>query len=332
MQAKQIVLAKRPEGLPTRENFRLEEIDLPELKDGQLLLEAQYISPDPYLRGRMNESPIPGAAFELNKPFVGAVVAKVSASKTADFKAGDMVSGNLPWATAIIAEAKQLQKIDTSEIPASAYVGFLGMTGLTGYFGLLDVGKPKKGETVVISGAAGAIGTIIGQIAKLKECRVIGLAGSDEKVKLLKAEFGYDEVINYKTENISEALKAACPKGVDVYFDNVGGEISETVLQHLAMYGRAVICGGISTYNNSGDKQSNLNLLPLVLNRSATVQGFHVTNYTAQFPEAVAQLSAWFKEGKIKNKETIIKGFENLPEAFLGLFSGTNVGKMLVKI
>ncbi|MGI4803421.1 MAG: zinc-binding dehydrogenase, partial [Janthinobacterium lividum] len=167
---------------------------------------------------------------------------------------------------------------------------------------------------------------------KLKECRVIGLAGSDEKVQLLKAEFGYDEVINYKTENISEALKAACPKGIDVYFDNVGGEISDTVLQQLAMYGRAVICGGISTYNNQGDKQSSINLLPLVLNRSATVQGFHVTNYMAQFPEAIAQLSAWFKEGKIKNKETIVEGFENLPEAFLGLFSGTNVGKMLVKV
>ncbi|MGI4021688.1 MAG: NADP-dependent oxidoreductase [Janthinobacterium lividum] len=331
MQAKQIVLANRPEGLPKEDNFKLEQINLPDLEEGQVLLEPQYFSVDPYMRGRMNESKIPGAAFELNEPLIGAVVAKVTESKNDKLTVGSMVSGNLPWATKIIDNGNQLQKIDTTAIPASAYLGLLGMPGLTGYFGLLNIGKPKSGETVVISGAAGAIGTVIGQIAKLKGCYVVGLAGSDDKVKLLKEELGYDEVINYKTQDIQEALKAACPNGVDVYFDNVGGKISDAVIQQLNLYARVAVCGQISTYNNIDDKQSSVDLLPLILNRSIIVQGYHLPNYKEQFPEAIAQLSAWFKEGKIKNKETIVDGFDKLPEAFLGLFSGKNEGKMLVK-
>ncbi|GGK59227.1 NADP-dependent oxidoreductase [Rufibacter glacialis] len=332
MEATQIVLASRPKGTPNQENFRFENITLPTLQAGEVRLEPLYISVDPYMRGRMNDAKSYTPPFQVGAPLEGGVVAKVVESKSEALASGDVVLGALPWATQAIAEAKKLQKIDTNLAPASYYLGILGMPGLTAYFGLLDIGQPKEGETVVVSGAAGAVGMVVGQIAKLKGCRVVGLAGSDEKAELLQKEFGYDAVINYKTtQNLRTDLKAACPNGVDVYFDNVGGEITDAVISLINFHARLIICGQIAHYNDQQPQQGP-RFLPLVLTRSALIKGFIVSNYHARFPEAMQQLGTWVKEGKLKYQETIIDGFEQLPEAFLGLFTGQNQGKMLVKV
>ncbi|WP_066838206.1 NADP-dependent oxidoreductase [Rufibacter ruber] len=332
MEITQIVLASRPKGNPSKENFRFEKVELPALQDGQVLLEPQFFSVDPYMRGRMNDAKSYTPPFQVDAPLEGGVVAKVLESRSEALQPGDVVLGALPWATQSIAEAKKLQKIDTSLAPASYYLGILGMPGLTAYFGLLDIGQPKEGETVVVSGAAGAVGMVVGQIAKLKGCRVVGLAGSDEKAELLKKEFGYDEVINYKiTQDLRSDLKAACPNGVDVYFDNVGGEITDAVISLINFHARLAICGQIAHYNDEKPQQGP-RFLPLVLTRSALIKGFIVSNYHARFPEAMQQLSAWVKEGKLHYRETIVEGFEQLPDAFLGLFTGQNQGKMLVEV
>jgi len=333
MKATQIVLADRPKGIPTADIFRFEEIALPELKDGEVLVEPTYISVDPYMRGRMNDMESYAPPFQLNVPIQGRVVGKITDSKNNQFKAGDIVLGTLPWATKSVQAGSGLTKIDTSFAPPSYYLGVLGMTGLTAYFGLMDIGRPKAGETVVISGAAGAVGIVAGQIAKLQGCRVIGLAGSDEKVNLLKKQFGYDEVINYKTigRGLFEAIQTTCPRKIDVYFDNVGGEISDMIMMNINFKARIIICGQIALYNTPQITRG-LRFLPVVLTRSAIIRGFIVGEYSERFPEGMQQLASWVKEGKLHFKETIIHGFEKLPEAFLGLFSGQNVGKMLVEV
>ncbi|GAB2530336.1 NADP-dependent oxidoreductase [Rufibacter soli] len=332
MEVTQIVLASRPKGNPTPENFRFEKTALPEVQEGQVRLEPLYISVDPYMRGRMNDAKSYTPPFQVDAPLEGGVVAKVLESKSEHLAEGDVVLGALPWATQTIADAKKLQKIDTNLAPASYYLGILGMPGLTAYFGLLDIGQPKEGETVVVSGAAGAVGVVVGQIAKLKGCRVVGLAGSDEKAQLLKKEFGYDEVINYKTtQNLRADLKAACPNGIDVYFDNVGGEITDAVISLINFHARLAICGQIAHYNDE-KPQMGPRFLPLILTRSALIKGFIVSNYHARFPEAMQELATWVKEGKLHYQETIVEGFDKLPEAFLGLFTGQNQGKMLVKV
>ena len=225
MTTKQIVLISRPNGKPVMENFQTNDFELPEIKDKEVLLETMFLSVDPYMRGRMNDAKSYVPPFEIGKPITGGVIAKVLKSNSVNFKENDIVTGNLPWQQQCIATENDLIKIDTSIAPASHYLGILGMPGLTAYFGLMHIGKPKAGETVVVSGAAGAVGIVVGQIAKLQGCRVIGIAGSDEKVKLLKEEFGFDEVINYKTTaDIKKAIAAVCPKAVDIYYDNVGGE------------------------------------------------------------------------------------------------------------
>ncbi|KAA9340085.1 NADP-dependent oxidoreductase [Adhaeribacter soli] len=332
MEATQIVLASRPKGTPTQENFRFEKTTLPALQDGQVLLEPVYFSVDPYMRGRMNDAKSYVPPYQVDAPIAGAVVAKVKESKSPLLQPDDMVLGLLPWASQSIAPADQLQKIDTDLAPASYYLGILGMPGLTAYFGLLDIGKPKAGETVVVSGAAGAVGLVVGQLAKIQGCRVVGLAGSDEKVSLLKKEFGYNEVINYKTAgNLDAALKAACPDGVDVYFDNVGGEITDAVIRNINFHARIVLCGQIALYNEA-EPAPGPRFLPIILTRSALIQGFIVSNFSKRFPEGMQQLANWVKEGKLHYQETVIEGFEKLPEAFLGLFTGENKGKMLVKV
>jgi NADPH-dependent curcumin reductase CurA len=333
MKATQIVLASRPKGLPTADIFRFEEIELPNLKEGEVLIQPLYISVDPYMRGRMNDIESYDAPFELNAPIQGRVVGRVEESKSSQLKVGDTVLSTLPWATKSIQVGTRLSKIDTTGVPLSYYMGILGMPGLTAYFGLLDIGKPKAGETVVISGAAGAVGIVAGQIAKIKGCRVVGLAGSDEKVNTLKEEFGFDEVINYKTagRNLFDLIQAACPNKIDVYFDNVGAEITEMVMMNINFKARIVICGQIALYNTP-QLTRGLRFLLMVLTRSALIQGFIVGDYKDKFPEGTQQLTTWVKEGKLHFKETVIKGFDKLPEAFLGLFSGQNIGKMLVEV
>jgi len=331
MTTQQIVLASRPKGVPTLDNFRFENVELDEMKEDEITVEGLFYSVDPYMRGRMNDAKSYVAPFQIDEPIEGSVVAKVTASKSGNFKTGDIVMGRLYWQHNIITREKELNKIDTTIAPASYYLGILGMTGLTAYFGLVDIGKPKAGETLVVSGAAGAVGMVVGQIAKIYGCRVIGIAGSDKKIKMLKEDFGFDDAINYKTEkNIKEAIAQCCPKGVDIYFDNVGGEISDSVIANINFKARIVLCGQISLYNNT-EVPFGPRLQPMLLTKSVLMQGFIIGNYESHFSEGMQHLGQWVKEGKLKTTETIVHGFDKLPTALLGLFRGENTGKMLVQ-
>lgn len=330
MSEQRIVLAARPDGKPTGETFRYESFELAELKEGQVALESLYISVDPYMRGRMNDARSYSQPFEIDEPIHGGVVARVIESKSEGLKSGDVVVGMLDWATKAVVDAKTVRKIDEQIAPISTALGVLGMTGMTAYFGLLDIGNPQPGETVVVSAAAGAVGSIVGQIAKIKGARVVGIAGSDEKLQHLKADLGFDEVINYKTEDIREALDRTCPDGIDVYFENVGGEIGDAVLDRLSPFARVPVCGAISGYNTQQDIGPRVQS-KLIIAR-ARMQGFLVGDYGKRFKEAAEQLGQWVSEGKLQYEETIFEGFDRVPDAFLGLFDGSNTGKLLVKV
>jgi hypothetical protein len=331
MNTQQIVLASRPVGLPTLDNFRFENIELPDLQDGEVLLDGLYYSVDPYMRGRMNDAKSYVPPFQIDQPISGTVLAKVVKSKSDDLKPGDFISGNLPWRVQTIAPSKGLSKIDASVAPLIYHLDVLGMTGLTAYFGLMEIGKPKAGETVVISGAAGAVGLVVGQIAKIKGCRVVGIAGSDEKIQLLKDKYGFDDAINYRTSpNLKMAISTSCPNGVDIYYDNVGGEISDAVISNINFHARIPLCGQISLYNST-EKPIGPRLQPMLLTRSVLMQGFIVSNFKSQFPDAISHLAKWVKEGKITSEQTIVHGFNELPPALLGLFKGANIGKMIVE-
>ncbi|MEO8794792.1 MAG: NADP-dependent oxidoreductase [Daejeonella sp.] len=329
---KVILLQQRPQGKPTVNDFKFIEEEMPVISENEILLKTLYVSVDPYLRGRMSEAKSYVPSFELNKPIHSGVIAEVIESNIADFKKGDFVSGILDWKEFQISKGKGLTKVDENLADLSAYLGVLGMTGLTAYLGLMEIGKPKAGETVVISGAAGAVGSVVGQIAKLSGCRVVGIAGTDSKIELLKSKFNFDEGINYKTtQNMKEAVKEACPDGVDIYFDNVGGEISDAVLANLNKYARIPVCGAISLYNNTS-QQTGPVLQPTLLVKSALMQGFIVSDFADKFPEAISKLAQWVKEGKLTYSETIVNGFDQIPKAFIDLFDGKNEGKMVVKI
>ncbi|MBU2946477.1 NADP-dependent oxidoreductase [Zobellia uliginosa] len=330
---KTILLKNRPKGKPSVSDFEFVENDSPlNIKDGELLLETTYVSVDPYLRGRMSDAKSYVPPFELNKPVHSGIVAKVIASKHKEFNNGDYLAGMLNWSTQQVSNGEGLTKVDGKKAPLSTYLGILGMTGLTAYLGLTEIGKPKKGETLVVSGAAGAVGSVVGQIGKILGLRVIGIAGSDEKVDMLKSKFGFDEGINYNTtEDMTAAIAKAAPNGVDVYFDNVGGPISDAVLFNINHFARMIICGAISVYNNT-ELPKSVSVQPFLVKNSALMQGFIVSNYSEKFPEAMKHLSTWLAEGKLTYSETIVEGFENIPQAFIDLFDGKNKGKMIVKI
>jgi NADPH-dependent curcumin reductase CurA len=331
MRTRQIVLASRPLGMPTADNLRFEEKVIEDLKQGEVLLKSWFISVDPYMRGRMNESKSYAKPYQVDEPFRGSIVARVVESKSNLFSADDLVVGDLPWMTYITTSAENLRKIDSGIAHPGYYLGILGMPGLTAFFGMKDIGKPKAGETVVVSGAAGAVGIVAGQIALLNGCKVTGITGSDEKCKMLKSEFGFHEAINYKTEkNIRKALRAVCTDGVDIYFDNVGGDISMGVIDNLNFHSRIIVCGQISQYNNTRFSMVP-DILPRVLTRSILIKGFIVRNYGDRYDEGYAWLTEKVKSGELKYKQTIVKGFDNLPETFLGLFSGLNQGKLMVE-
>lgn len=329
---KVILLNKRPIGKPTLSDFKITREEIPVAKDGEVILKTTYVSVDPYLRGRMNDSKSYVPPFELNKPIQSGIIAEVIESKNTDFKKGDFVSANLEWKEYQTSSGKNLQKVDSNEAKLSSYLGILGMTGLTAYLGLTEIGVPKKGETLVISGAAGAVGTVVGQVGKLMGCKVVGITGSDEKVALLKSTFKFDHAINYKTTtNLKEALKNACPEGVDIYFDNVGGAISDAVLANINKYARLPVCGAISLYNET-KVPLGPRLQPILLTKSATMRGFIISDFSEKFPAATKQLTSWLRAEKITFKETIVEGFDNIPQAFIDLFEGKNQGKMIVKI
>ena len=325
-----ILLDKRPVGQATISDFKFIEEEIPQPGDGEILLETLYVSVDPYLRGRMNDSKSYVPPFKLHEPIQSGIIAKVVKSYNAAFNEGDIVSGGLKWQEYQVSTGVGLTKIESDGIGLTAYLGILGMTGLTAYCGLLEIGKPKAGETLVVSGAAGAVGSVVGQIGKLFGCRVVGIAGTDEKVEMLKSEFHFDEAINYKTTpDLNKAIKDACPDGVDIYFDNVGAEISDAVLLNINKFARIPVCGAISLYNGDASS-SKLRIPSVLLTKSALMQGFIVSDFADKFPDAIKQLTTWVKEGKLTYSETVEKGFDHIPQAFLDLFDGKNKGKMIV--
>jgi NADPH-dependent curcumin reductase CurA len=327
----QIHLASRPTGRPTPDNFRIVDAPMPTPNAGEVLVRALYLSVDPYMRGRMSDRKSYTPPFELGETIGGATVGQVVESRFDGLKRGDIVMGHLLWQLYAVAPGKELLKIDPDRAPISTALGVLGMTGLTAYFGLLKLAEPGKGETVVVSGAAGAVGSVVGQIAKIKGCRVVGIAGTDAKNEYLRDALGFDATINYRTDDVAAALHAACPDGVDVYFDNVGGDISDAVLRLINHGARNWICGQISLYNLDKPDEG-LRPQPLLLTNSARMQGFIVSDFSADFAAGREQLTRWFSEGRLKYSENIVEGFENTPSAFLGLFEGDNTGKQLVKV
>ncbi|MBV9210861.1 MAG: NADP-dependent oxidoreductase, partial [Acidobacteria bacterium] len=320
---KQILLASRPVGMPTAENFKLVETDAPQPAEGEVLIRTLYLSVDPYMRGRMSDRRSYVAPFEVGEVITGGVIGEVVESRSENFQAGDIVTGMLGWQLYSVAkgddaEVGGIRKVDPRLAPVTTALGVLGIPGLTAYFGLLDIGQPREGETVAVSGAAGAVGTIVCQLAKIKGCRVIGIAGSDEKNAYLKDELGVDETINYKSAgDINEAVKEAAPEGVDVYFDNVGGEISDAVMMRLKHGARIIICGQISMYNLE-KLDVGPRIQPVLLVTSSLMKGFIVTDYASRFAEGVTELSKLLAQGKLKYAEHVVEGFEQTPQAFLG--------------
>ncbi|PYZ97087.1 NADP-dependent oxidoreductase [Alteribacter lacisalsi] len=329
---KRILLHKRPEGMPGHEHFKLEDGPIPSIKHNQVLVRTIYVSVDPYMRGRMEDTKSYVPPFKLGEVIDGGIVGKVVSSTSTRFSEGDYVTGHLGWQEYNAADEHNLRKIDPDSAPLTAYLGTLGMPGLTAYFGMTKIGLPKEGETAVVSGAAGAVGMIAGQIAKLHGARVIGIAGTDEKTRYLTETAGFDKAVNYKTEkNLHQSLKEACPEGIDVYFDNTGGTISEAVYPLMNDFGRIPQCGAISSYNKSGDDYGP-RIHPFIVKSRLRVQGFIVSDYADEFQTGAQKLGTWLQEGRLVYEETINEGFDSIPDAFLGLFEGKNLGKQLIKV
>ncbi|CAK14378.1 NADP-dependent oxidoreductase [Pseudomonas entomophila] len=328
---RRFLLAKRPVGAVRREDFTYEEVATEQPAEGEVLVKNLYLSLDPAMRGWMNEGKSYIAPVALGQVMRALGVGEVIASRHPEFKVGDHVNGALGVQDYYTGAPQGLYKIDPRLAPLPRYLSALGMTGMTAYFALLDVGQPKAGETVVISGAAGAVGSIAGQIAKLKGCRVIGIAGGAQKCQYLKDELGFDGVIDYKAEDVLAGLKRECPGGVDVYFDNVGGDILDAVLSRLNFKARVVICGAISQYNNKEAVKGPANYLSLLVNR-ARMEGFVVMDYVKEYGKAAQEMAGWLANGKVKSKEDVVEGLETFPETLLKLFSGENFGKLVLKV
>ena len=327
---RQITLASRPVGEPKESDFSVVEGPVPKAGSGEVLVRALYVSVDPYQRGRMSEARSYARSLEVGDVITSQTVGEVVSSEDGRFAAGDVVVGQLGWQEYAVARGGALRTVPSGVPPALA-LHVLGLTGLTAYFGLLDVGQPVPGDTVVVSGAAGAVGQIVGQIAKLMGCRTVGIAGGQEKVHDLVAEYGYDVGVDYKAEDVGAALKAACPEGVNVYFDNVGGETTDIVLRRLALKARVVICGQISQYNNT-EVGLGPRLLGLLIVSRARIEGFLVSDHAPRFDEAIPRLARWLAEGKIRYREDVTVGLENAPGTFIGMLRGENRGKTLVKV
>jgi len=329
---RQFLLAARPAGMIKETDFRYNEAPIPEPDDGEVLVRVEYISLDPSMRGQMQSDVAYAAPLDLGVVMRARGVGRIVKSRDVSFPEGAMVSGTLGMQEyAIGSERVDRFRIFDDSLDPKVVLSTLGGTGLTAYFGLLDVGKPKGGDVVVISGAAGATGSVAGQIAKIKGCTVFGIAGTDEKCEWLTGELGFDGAVNYRAQDVAAALDRLCPNGINVYFDNVGGEILDICLARLAMNARVVICGGISRYNLEGEPPGPKNYFNLVYRR-ARMEGFLAGDYAPRFEEALTEMQGWIETGKLKQRETVIEGFENLPKALIKLFEGANIGKMMVKV
>lgn len=334
-QNRRIVLAARPRGAPTTANFRLEQQPVPAPKDGEMLLRTVYLSLDPYMRGRMNDGPSYATPVEVGGVMVGGTVGRVEESKHPNFKAGDLVQTYGGWQDYSISNGAGAVKLDASMPRPSYAIGVLGMPGFTAYMGLLDIGAPKPGETVVVAAATGAVGSAVGQIAKLKGCRTVGIAGGPEKCDYALREFGFDVCLDHKDPNLPKQLAEACPKGIDVYFENVGGAVFDAVFPLLNVFARVPICGLIARYNAIGlptGPDRTQSVLFTLLARRIRMQGFIISDYNARVGEFHRDMTQWVKEGRVKSREDIVNGLENAPSAFLGLMEGRNFGKLVVKV
>jgi leukotriene B4 12-hydroxydehydrogenase/15-oxo-prostaglandin 13-reductase len=330
MENQRIVLASRPEGWVTPENFRLEKSPLPPLQDGGVLVKNLWLSLDPYMRGRMNEGKSYAAKQEIGEVMIGGTVGEVVDSRNPKFAVGDKVLGMLGWQQYGVSDGKGLSKIDASRAPMSAYLGVLGMPGVTAWVGLLDICQPKAGETVVVSAASGAVGSVVGQIAKLKGCRAVGIAGGRQKCDYVVKDLGFDACVDYKGGALNEDLKAAVPKGIDCYFENVGGEILDAALRRMNPFSRIAVCGLISQYNAT--EPYGVKTFQAILTNRIKVQGFIVSDRMELWSKALPELIGWVAAGKIKYRESVTQGLENAPKAFIGLLKGENFGKQLVKL
>jgi NADPH-dependent curcumin reductase CurA len=324
-------LAARPVGMPKRTDWAYKEEPAREPGEGELLIKILYISLDPAMRGWMNEGKSYIAPVEIGEVMRAGGVGRVTASKNPKFAIGDHVYGAFGVQEFAISNGNGITKINAGAIPLPVFLGTLGVPGMTAYFGLLDIGQPKPGETVVVSGAAGAVGTVVGQIAKIKGCTVVGIAGGAEKCTYIVKELGFDSAIDYKSEDVRKSLRKYCPNGVDVYFDNVGGDILDAALTQLARGARVVICGAISQYCNTTPIQGPSNYLSLLVNR-ASMKGMVVFDYADRYPEAAREIAAWMAAGRLKSREEIVEGLEIFPETLLKLFKGENTGKLILKV
>jgi len=330
-QTRQVKLASRPVGLPTRDNWDFGVADTPALADGQVLVEIHYVSLDPAMRGWMNDQRSYIRPVRLGEVMRAGTVGKVVESKHASLRVGDYVVGNQGVQTHAVASGDDVHKVDPDIAPLERYLGTLGMPGMTAYFGLLDVGEPKAEETVVVSGAAGAVGSVVGQIAKLKGCRVVGIAGGEAKCAYLTDQLGFDAAIDYKAETVRKRLRDTCPDRIDVYFDNVGGDILDDCLAALNMRARVVLCGAISQYNATEPVRGPANYLSLLVNR-ARMEGVIVFDYADRYHQAAAEMAGWIAEGKLHSREHVVEGLDRFPETLNMLFSGGNFGKLVLKV
>lgn len=333
---RRIILNSRPVGAPTAANFRLEHATVPEPSDGQILLRTLYLSLDPYMRGRMSDAPSYIAPVTLGAVMEGGTVSRVDSSKHPDYQAGDLVLGFGGWQEYCLSDGKGLTKLDAQMIKPSLALGVLGMPGLTGYMGLLDIGQPKAGETVVVAAASGAVGSVVGQVAKIKGCRVVGIAGGPEKCRFVVDELGFDACIDRHRPDFSDQLKAKCETGIDVYFENTGGAVLDAVMPLLNVCARVPVCGLIAHYNDTElppgpDRLGQL--MRRILTRRLKVQGFIVfADYGGRFTEFYGQMSEWVKSGRVKFREDIVDGLENAPQALIGLLQGKNFGKLVIRV
>jgi NADPH-dependent curcumin reductase CurA len=328
---KQQILRKRPVGVPDKDTWELVESEIPTLEDGQFLVRNLYISLDPAMRGWMNDAKSYIAPVELGAVMRAGTVGEVVESKHDKFMKGDFVFGNGGVQQYTVSDGRGYYQVDPSLAPLQTYTGTIGMPGLTAYFGLLDVGQCKEGNVVLVSGAAGAVGSVVGQIAKIKNCKVVGIAGGPEKCKYLVEELGFDHAIDYKNENVRHKIREYCPDGIDVYFDNVGGQILDDALTALRRKARVVICGAISQYNSTERTKGPSNYLSLLVN-NARMEGFVVFNFAKRYQEGLMALGQWVAEGKIKTREQVEEGIENFHEVFLKLFTGEKQGKLVLKV
>jgi NADPH-dependent curcumin reductase CurA len=329
---RRILLASRPSGWVTPENFTLDEAPVTEPQDGELLIRNIFMSVDPYMRGRMNDMKSYVPPFQIGEVLEAGVVGQVVASRNESFKEGDYVSGMLGWESYSMSDGSGLHVVDAGALPLSYHLGILGMPGMTAWVGLMKIATVKAEETVFISAASGAVGSIVGQLAKIHGCRVTGCVGSDEKADLCTAEFGYDAAFNYKTsKDLAKSIRSICPKGIDVNFENVGGEIFEAALWNMRNFGRIALCGMISNYNDD-ELEPGPRGMAVIIGRRLTIRGFIVTDHRDACVEYVQKAAGWLAEGRLNYRETVTDGIENAPQAFIDLLKGRNVGKQIVRL